>query len=82
MRRKLEIPRGQIRRIVEGFHAGKSDEYVKAQVRERATRAGWRESDITRAERFAVACHRENQRLDSAVMTGKLTPQRRKGLHK
>jgi hypothetical protein len=69
---RLDIPRGQIRQIVGALYVGKSDEYVKAQIRERATRAGWLESDIDRAERYAVRCHRENQRLYKAVMTGRV----------
>jgi hypothetical protein len=72
MTTKLDIPRCQIRQIVGALHVGKSHEFVKAQIRERATRAGWRETDIIRAERYAVQCHRENQRLYTAVMTGRV----------
>ena len=38
-KRVIEIPRFQIRRIVGAIHVGKSDEYVRVQIRERATGA-------------------------------------------
>ena len=72
MTTRLEIPRYQIRRIVGAIHVGKSDEYVRVQIRERATGPNWRETDIVRAERYAVQCHRENQKLYCAVRTGRL----------
>ena len=72
MTTRLDIPRYQIRQIVGALHVGKSDEYVKAEIRERATRAGWLEPDIVRAEQYAIRCHRQNQRLYSAVMTGRV----------
>jgi len=69
---RLDISRCQIRRIVGAIHVGKSDEYVRIQIRERATGLNWRETAIVRAERYAVQCHRENQKLYAAVRTGRL----------
>ena len=69
---KPDIHRYQIRRIVAAIHVGKSDEYVRVQLRERTTGLNWRETVIARAERFAVKCHRQNQKLYSAVRTGRL----------
>jgi len=71
-KRVIEILRFEIRRIVGAIHVGKSDEYVRVQIRERATGLNWRETDIARAERYAVQCHRANQKLYSAVRAGRL----------
>ena len=68
-KRVIEILRFEIRRIVGAIHVGKSDEYVRVQIRERH----WAElarNDIARAERYAVQCHRANQKLYSAVRQG------------
>ena len=70
--RVIEIPRFQIRRIVGAIHVGKSDEYVRHQIRERTAGLSWRETDIARAEQYAVQCHRAKQKLYSAVRTGRL----------
>jgi hypothetical protein len=72
MTTELDIPRYQIRRIVGAIHVGKSDEYVRVQIRERTTGLNWCETDIVRAERYAVQCHRANQKLYSAVRRGRL----------
>ena len=71
-KRVIEILRFEIRRIVGAIHVGKSDEYVRVQIRERATGLNWRETDIARAERYAVQCNRANQKLYSAVRAGRL----------
>ena len=70
-KRVIEIPRFQIRRIVGAIHVGKSDEYVRVQIRERATGAELARNRY-RASRTPVQCHRANQKLYSAVRAGRL----------
>ena len=72
MTKKLSIPKASIEWIVARMHVSESDEYVKTDIRHRCTTNGWTEKSIVQAEVYAVKCHRKNQELYRAVMSGKL----------
>lgn len=67
----MDIPKEQLRYLVGKFHAGKSDDYVRTEVRKRTTgRSGWTQSLIRKAEEYAVKIHHDNQGLYDYVMGG------------
>ena len=57
----MEIPKFDIRWLVEGMHVATPDAEIKADIRRRAK--GWPEEKIVEAEDYAVECMNENRQL-------------------
>ena len=67
------IPKASIEWLVNRLHVSTSDEDVKRDIRRRARRyPNATEAYIERMAEYAVKCHRKNQVLYSAVVSGRL----------
>ena len=73
---KLELPKQSIQWLVACFHVSTSDDEIRAEIRKHCTSTDWTPARILAAEKFAVKCHRKNQDLYHAVMTGRLETQK------
>jgi hypothetical protein len=71
---EADIPRGQIRWLVDRYHVGTPDAEIAADIRKRiGGGAGWTEAKIEEAVAFAVEVHHENQKLYGQVQSGHFT---------
>lgn len=64
------VPQGSIRWLMGRVHVGTPDAEVEADIRKRLPDAT--EEQKVECVKYALACHRENQDLYHAVMTGRL----------
>lgn len=66
------VPRGAIHWLMGRTHVGTSDAAIEAEVRKRLQKnKGITEEQLAACVAYALACHRENQGLYHAVMTGR-----------
>lgn len=67
------IPRGALSWLVGRLHVGTCDDEIAADIRQRADgRPEWTADLVAQAVEYALACHRDNQGLYRAVMSGDL----------
>lgn len=64
------VPQASIRWLMGRVHVGTPDSEVEADMRKRCAKGNGTEEQIAACVAFAIACHRENQRLYDAVTTG------------
>lgn len=58
------VPMGQIKWLVGRMHVRDSDSLIRHAIEKRAAaQPGWTKATTEQAVKFAIACHRENQRL-------------------
>jgi|HubBroStandDraft_1064217.scaffolds.fasta_scaffold34755_1 hypothetical protein len=68
------VPQQSIRWLMGRVHVGTSDADIEADMRRRFAKAvanGMTEEQLAECIAYALACHRENQGLYNAVMTGR-----------
>lgn len=66
------VPQQSIRWLMGRVHVGTSDAEVEADIRRRfAKNVGMTEKQVAACVAYALDCHRENQWLYSAVMSGR-----------
>lgn len=58
-----KVPAQLIRWLVMHLHVGDTDERIAESIRERCTGPGWNPMLTEQAVRYALRCHRVNQRL-------------------
>jgi Na+-transporting methylmalonyl-CoA/oxaloacetate decarboxylase gamma subunit len=65
------VPQASIRWLMGRVHVGTPDAEVEADMRRRCAKTNATEQEIAAIVAFAIACHRENQGLYNAVMSGR-----------
>ena len=66
-----QLPTYEIMRLVGAMHVADTDEEVRAAIAARAaTNPGWTAPMVKAAQRYALYCHRRNQKLYRFVATG------------
>lgn len=66
---RREIPKGQIRWLVGQMHVSTTEEEIREDILSRSVK--WPQEAREEAVKYALKCHRENQGLYHAVMTGR-----------
>jgi len=63
------VPKGGISWLMGRVHVSTSDAEIEADIRRRLPQAS--EEQLSECVKYAIACHRENQGLYRAVVSGK-----------
>lgn len=66
---RRDIPKGQIRWLMSRVHVSATEEEIQEDILSRSVK--WPQEAREEAVRYALKCHRENQGLYTAVVTGR-----------